>query len=100
MPLRLFLFIGTLNPMLNLLANGDPRQVSRFTNTFAISQLFAIFFSPFSGLILDRHKRKGCQLNSAADEYHVLGADDVAICPSTQRLLLVQKGENQQTCLT
>uniref|UniRef100_UPI00398F33EF equilibrative nucleobase transporter 1-like n=1 Tax=Pristiophorus japonicus TaxID=55135 RepID=UPI00398F33EF len=57
MQLRLNLFIGTLNPMLSLLASGDSRQVSRFTNAFAFTLLCGIFCAPWNGLIMDRHKR-------------------------------------------
>ncbi|XP_062915611.1 equilibrative nucleobase transporter 1-like [Mobula hypostoma] len=57
--LRHFLFIGTLNPMLNLMTDGDPRKVSSYTNAFAFTQMCAIFCAPWNGLILDRHKRRG-----------------------------------------
>ncbi|XP_072883529.1 equilibrative nucleobase transporter 1-like [Hemitrygon akajei] len=64
--LRNLLFIGTLNPMLNLLAGRDPAKVSRFTNVFAFAQLCAILCAPWNGLILDRHKRRGRRLDSVA----------------------------------
>ncbi|XP_041029832.1 solute carrier family 43 member 3-like [Carcharodon carcharias] len=56
--LRHFLFIGTFNPMLALLADGDSKQVSRFTNAFALTQMCSVFCAPWNGLIMDRHKRK------------------------------------------
>ncbi|XP_041065193.1 solute carrier family 43 member 3-like [Carcharodon carcharias] len=52
------LYIGTLNPMLAQLADGDSLKVSRFTNAFAFTQLCGLLFSPFNGLIMDRNKRK------------------------------------------
>ncbi|XP_043542822.1 solute carrier family 43 member 3-like [Chiloscyllium plagiosum] len=56
--LRHFLYIGTLNPMLNLLTNGDSGQVSRLTNAFAITQMSSVFCAPWNGLIMDRRKDK------------------------------------------
>uniref|UniRef100_A0A8B9K6X4 Solute carrier family 43 member 3b n=1 Tax=Astyanax mexicanus TaxID=7994 RepID=A0A8B9K6X4_ASTMX len=58
MQLRHYLFIGTLNPMLNRLTDGDPALVSTYTNAFAITQLCGILCAPWNGLIMDRHKRK------------------------------------------
>ncbi|XP_073676900.1 solute carrier family 43 member 3b [Garra rufa] len=58
MQLRHYLFIGTLNPMLNHLTAGDPGLVSRYTNAFAFTQLCGILCAPWNGLIMDRHKRK------------------------------------------
>uniref|UniRef100_A0A8C1WB98 Solute carrier family 43 member 3 n=1 Tax=Cyprinus carpio TaxID=7962 RepID=A0A8C1WB98_CYPCA len=58
MQLRHYLFIGTLNPMLNHLAAGDPGLVSRYTNAFAFTQLCGILCAPWNGLIMDRHKGK------------------------------------------
>ncbi|XP_078286555.1 equilibrative nucleobase transporter 1-like [Rhinoraja longicauda] len=63
--LRNILFIGTVNPMLNLLADGDPGQVSKFTNSYGIIQLFAIVCAPWNGLIFDRHKRGNQRLNTS-----------------------------------
>ncbi|XP_042640863.1 solute carrier family 43 member 3 isoform X1 [Tyto alba] len=57
MQLRHYLFIGTLNPLLHLLARGDPHQVSTYTNAFAFTQLCGVLCAPWNGLILDRHKR-------------------------------------------
>nr|XP_020451741.1 solute carrier family 43 member 3-like [Monopterus albus]XP_020451742.1 solute carrier family 43 member 3-like [Monopterus albus]XP_020451743.1 solute carrier family 43 member 3-like [Monopterus albus] len=56
--LRHYLFIGTLNPMLNRLANNDPNQVSQYTNAFAITQLCGVLCAPWNGLIMDRHRGK------------------------------------------
>ncbi|XP_064309279.1 equilibrative nucleobase transporter 1 [Phalacrocorax carbo] len=57
MQLRHYLFIGTLNPLLDHLASGDPHQVSTYTNAFAFTQLCGVLCAPWNGLILDRHKR-------------------------------------------
>ncbi|XP_037619389.1 solute carrier family 43 member 3-like isoform X2 [Sebastes umbrosus] len=58
MQLRHYLFIGTLNPMLNRLANDDPDLVSQYTNAFAMTQLCGVLCAPWNGLIMDRHKGK------------------------------------------
>ncbi|ROK44361.1 Solute carrier family 43 member 3 [Anabarilius grahami] len=58
MQLRHYLFIGTLNPMLNHLSGRDPGLVSRYTNAFAFTQLCGILCAPWNGLIMDRHKGK------------------------------------------
>ncbi|XP_068590757.1 solute carrier family 43 member 3a [Cebidichthys violaceus] len=58
MQLRHYLFIGTLNPMLNRLANNDPDLVSQYTNAFAMTQLCGVLCAPWNGLIMDRHKGK------------------------------------------
>ncbi|XP_051499736.1 equilibrative nucleobase transporter 1 [Apus apus] len=57
MQLRHYLFIGTLNPLLDHLARGDPRLVSTYTNAFAFTQLCGVLCAPWNGFILDRHKR-------------------------------------------
>ncbi|XP_032905442.1 solute carrier family 43 member 3-like [Amblyraja radiata] len=62
--LRHLLFVGTLNQMLHLLADGDPLTVSKFTNAFAITQLCSILSAPWNGLILDRHKLRARPLES------------------------------------
>ncbi|RVE76341.1 hypothetical protein OJAV_G00009350 [Oryzias javanicus] len=58
MQLRLYLFIGTLNPTLERLANNDPVLVSQYTNAFAMTQLCGVLCAPWNGFILDRHKGK------------------------------------------
>lgn len=58
MQLRHYFFIGTLNPMLNRLANQDPDIVSEYTNAFAFTQLCGVLCAPWNGLLMDRHKRK------------------------------------------
>ncbi|XP_062851399.1 solute carrier family 43 member 3a [Trichomycterus rosablanca] len=58
MQLRHYLYIGTLNPMLNQLANQDPATVSQYTNAFAFTQLCGILCAPWNGLLMDRHKGK------------------------------------------
>ncbi|XP_067915928.1 equilibrative nucleobase transporter 1-like [Heterodontus francisci] len=67
MLLRHNLFIGTLNPMLTLLASGDTEQVSSATNGFAFTQLFGIFCAPWNGLLMDWQKRKNRQAEAASD---------------------------------
>ncbi|NXG76805.1 S43A3 protein, partial [Baryphthengus martii] len=57
MQLRHYLFIGTLNPLLDHLARGDAPLVSTYTNAFAFTQLCGVLCAPWNGLILDRHKR-------------------------------------------
>ncbi|NXW89295.1 S43A3 protein, partial [Alopecoenas beccarii] len=57
MQLRHYLFIGTLNPLLQYLARGDAHLVSTYTNAFAVTQLCGVLCAPWNGLILDRHKR-------------------------------------------
>ncbi|NXH23196.1 S43A3 protein, partial [Bucco capensis] len=57
MQLRHYLFIGTLNPLLDRLARGDFNLVSTYTNAFAFTQLCGVLCAPWNGLILDRHKR-------------------------------------------
>ncbi|NXW66683.1 S43A3 protein, partial [Eurystomus gularis] len=57
MQLRHYLFIGTLNPLLDHLARGDHGIVSTYTNAFAFTQLCGVLCAPWNGLILDRHKR-------------------------------------------
>ncbi|KAJ3587307.1 hypothetical protein NHX12_010905 [Muraenolepis orangiensis] len=56
--LRHLLFIGTLNPMLQRLTNGDPYLMSQCTNAFALTQLCGVLCAPWNGLIMDRHKNK------------------------------------------
>lgn len=56
--LRHYLFIGTLNPMLQRLTGGEPSLVSQYINAFAITQLCGVLCAPWNGLIMDRHKGK------------------------------------------
>ncbi|TRY84715.1 hypothetical protein DNTS_001221 [Danionella cerebrum] len=58
MQLRHYFFIGTLNPMLNRLADQDPGTVSEYTNAFAFAQFCGVLCAPWNGLLMDRHKRK------------------------------------------
>ncbi|KAM4621771.1 solute carrier family 43 member 3b isoform 1-T2 [Polymixia lowei] len=58
MQLRHYLFIGTLNPMLQRLTQGEASLVSQYTNAFAVTQLCGILCAPWNGLIIDRHKGK------------------------------------------
>ncbi|XP_032546836.1 solute carrier family 43 member 3 [Chiroxiphia lanceolata] len=57
MQLRHYLFIGTLNPLLERLSHGDSNTVSTYTNAFAFTQLCGVLCAPWNGLILDWHKR-------------------------------------------
>ncbi|NXL99497.1 S43A3 protein, partial [Tyrannus savana] len=57
MQLRHYLFIGTLNPLLERLSQGDFNAVSTYTNAFAFTQLCGVLCAPWNGLILDWHKR-------------------------------------------
>lgn len=66
MQLRHYLFIGTLNPMLTLLARGQAGLVSQFTNAFAITQFCGVFFAPWNGLIMDRNKRAARPQNGSS----------------------------------
>ncbi|XP_077464679.1 solute carrier family 43 member 3b [Stigmatopora argus] len=56
--LRHYLFIGTLNPTLVKLTDGEPSLVSRYINAFAFTQLCGVLCAPWNGLIMDRNKRK------------------------------------------
>lgn len=58
MQLRHYLFIGTLNPMLQRLTAGEPSLVSQYINAFAITQMCGVLCAPWNGLIMDRHKGK------------------------------------------
>lgn len=58
MQLRHYLFIGTLNPMLQRLTAGESSLVSKYTNAFAVTQLCGVLCAPWNGLIMDRHKGK------------------------------------------
>ncbi|KAM6924088.1 solute carrier family 43 member 3b [Xenentodon cancila] len=58
MQLRHYLFIGTLNPMLQRLTAGESSLVSQYTNAFAITQMCGVLCAPWNGLIMDRHKGK------------------------------------------
>lgn len=58
MQLRHYLFIGTLNPMLQRLTAGEPSLVSQYINAFAITQLCGVLCAPWNGVIMDRHKGK------------------------------------------
>ncbi|XP_029297649.1 solute carrier family 43 member 3-like [Cottoperca gobio] len=58
MQLRHYFFIGTLNPMLHRLTEGEPSLVNQYTNAFAITQLCGILCAPWNGLIMDRLKGK------------------------------------------
>ncbi|CAJ0966833.1 unnamed protein product [Ranitomeya imitator] len=62
MQLRHYLFIGTLNPTITRLSDGDQHLVSKYTNVFAISQFFGVLCAPWNGLIMDRHKRENIKV--------------------------------------
>ncbi|XP_067916303.1 equilibrative nucleobase transporter 1-like [Heterodontus francisci] len=61
------LFIGTLNPMLTQLTRGNSGQVGTLLNAFAFTQLCAVLCAPWSGLIMDRHKCRTKQANTASE---------------------------------
>uniref|UniRef100_A0A671KFC3 Solute carrier family 43 member 3-like n=1 Tax=Sinocyclocheilus anshuiensis TaxID=1608454 RepID=A0A671KFC3_9TELE len=52
MQLRHYFFIGTLNPMLNRLANQDPDIVSEYTNAFAFTQFCGVLCYAFFTIFL------------------------------------------------
>uniref|UniRef100_A0A3B3ZRG4 Solute carrier family 43 member 3a n=1 Tax=Periophthalmus magnuspinnatus TaxID=409849 RepID=A0A3B3ZRG4_9GOBI len=56
--LRHYLFIGTLNPMLQRLSGEDQSVVSQYSNAFAVTQLCGVLCAPWNGLIMDRHQAK------------------------------------------
>ncbi|XP_072049638.1 equilibrative nucleobase transporter 1-like [Amphiura filiformis] len=56
--LRLLYFLGTLNPFLVQITDGDEKLVSQYTTIFSFYQLCGVFVAPFSGLILDRNKSR------------------------------------------
>ncbi|KAM9377554.1 equilibrative nucleobase transporter 1-like isoform 1-T2 [Pholidichthys leucotaenia] len=58
MQLRHYLFIGTLNPMLQGLTEAKSSLVSQYINAFAVTQLCGVLCAPWNGLIMDRHKGK------------------------------------------
>ncbi|XP_078392443.1 equilibrative nucleobase transporter 1-like [Cetorhinus maximus] len=66
MQLRHYLFIGTLNPMLTLLAGGDTSQVSKFTNAFALTQICGVFCAPWNGIVMDWLQRRDKISDTAA----------------------------------
>uniref|UniRef100_A0A4X1VPS2 Solute carrier family 43 member 3 n=1 Tax=Sus scrofa TaxID=9823 RepID=A0A4X1VPS2_PIG len=53
-----YLFIGTFNSLLTILARGDQALVSTYTNAFAITQFFGVLCAPWNGLLMDRLKQK------------------------------------------
>ncbi|KAJ0002414.1 hypothetical protein NQD34_007563 [Periophthalmus magnuspinnatus] len=65
--LRHYLFIGTLNPMLQRLSGEDQSVVSQYSNAFAVTQLCGVLCAPWNGLIMDRHQAK---LKAAGLEDH------------------------------
>ncbi|XP_036372558.1 solute carrier family 43 member 3-like [Megalops cyprinoides] len=58
MQLRQYFYVGTLNPTLNRLTEGDPTLVSSYTNAFSFTQMCGVFCAPWNGLIMDRNKGK------------------------------------------
>ncbi|XP_032870083.1 solute carrier family 43 member 3-like [Amblyraja radiata] len=81
--LRNNIFFGALNTLLNLMLNGDTEQVSKFTNAFAIIQLFSIFCAPVNGLIMDRRKLRCRRLDSVSgsDACSRLAEMEAAVLP-------------------
>ncbi|KAM8880291.1 LOW QUALITY PROTEIN: solute carrier family 43 member 3a [Spinachia spinachia] len=87
MQLRHYLFIGTLNPMLNRLANNDPDLVSQYTNAFAVTQLLGVLCAPWNGLIMDRHKGKPLAPGETAQEADLNSSSRSLFLTSLQCLL-------------
>ncbi|KAM6321907.1 equilibrative nucleobase transporter 1 [Podargus strigoides] len=89
MQLRHYLFIGTLNPLLDHLARGDPHLVSTYTNAFAFAQLCGVLCAPWNGLILDRHKRgKAPRLEGALGTLADLRASVMSLAVTVTQCLL------------
>ncbi|MCI4379739.1 hypothetical protein PGIGA_G00231730 [Pangasianodon gigas] len=87
MQLRHYLFIGTLNPMLNHLAAGDPSLVSTYTNAFAFTQLCGILCAPWNGLIMDRNKGKPREKGQSESEAD-LKAAILSLCVTVVQCVL------------
>ncbi|XP_053537980.1 equilibrative nucleobase transporter 1 [Ictalurus punctatus] len=87
MQLRHYLFIGTLNPMLNRLTAGDPSLVSRYTNAFAFTQLCGILCAPWNGLIMDRNKGKPREKGQSESEAD-LKAAVLSLCVTAMQCVL------------
>lgn len=51
--LRLNIFIGSLNQVLNNLTGGDEEQVDTYTNIFGYMQMMGIIACPIIGLVMD-----------------------------------------------
>ncbi|XP_020566551.1 solute carrier family 43 member 3-like isoform X2 [Oryzias latipes] len=92
MQLRLYLFIGTLNPTLERLANNDPGLVSRYTNAFAMTQLCGVLCAPWNGFLLDRHKGKprAAGISPSGAELHT------STCSRSPHFVLPAAGETEQ----
>ncbi|XP_067152001.1 equilibrative nucleobase transporter 1 [Apteryx mantelli] len=89
MQLRHYLFIGTLNPLLDHLAHGDADLVSTYTNAFAFAQLCGVLCAPWNGLILDRHKRgKAPRAHGAAGALADLRASVLSLAVTVTQCLL------------
>ncbi|XP_059199510.1 equilibrative nucleobase transporter 1-like isoform X1 [Centropristis striata] len=87
MQLRHYLFIGTLNPMLNRLANHDANLVSQYTNAFAVTQLCGVLCAPWNGLIMDRHKGKPLAPGETAQQADLNSSSLSLLLTSLQCLL-------------
>ncbi|XP_062433340.1 equilibrative nucleobase transporter 1 isoform X3 [Rhea pennata] len=89
MQLRHYLFIGTLNPLLDHLAHNDSGLVSTYTNAFAFTQLCGVLCAPWNGLILDRHKRgKAPRAEGAAAKLADLQASVLSLVVTVTQCLL------------
>ncbi|XP_068800592.1 equilibrative nucleobase transporter 1 isoform X2 [Struthio camelus] len=86
MQLRHYLFIGTLNPLLEHLAHSDTGLVSVYTNAFAFTQLCGVLCAPWNGLILDRHKRG--KADGAPDPLADLRASVLSLAVTVMQCLL------------
>ncbi|XP_078598642.1 equilibrative nucleobase transporter 1-like isoform X2 [Branchiostoma floridae x Branchiostoma japonicum] len=55
--LRNYFFMGTFNPWMTKLADSNGCVVIRYTEAFAITQLFGVFCAPMNGLIMDTYRK-------------------------------------------
>uniref|UniRef100_A0A8C1LLT3 Solute carrier family 43 member 3-like n=1 Tax=Cyprinus carpio TaxID=7962 RepID=A0A8C1LLT3_CYPCA len=88
MQLRHYFFIGTLNPMLNRLANQDPDIVSDYTNAFAFTQFCGVLCAPWNGLLMDRHKRKPLDPGQLKEKCEGVSEQEADLRSSVLSLLL------------
>uniref|UniRef100_A0A8C7V960 Solute carrier family 43 member 3a n=1 Tax=Oncorhynchus mykiss TaxID=8022 RepID=A0A8C7V960_ONCMY len=88
MQLRHYLFIGTLNPMLNRLADNDSALVSQYTNAFAFTQLCGVLCAPWNGLIMDRHKGKPLAPGGSHDKEADLRSSSLSLFLTSLQCLL------------
>nr|XP_005891208.1 PREDICTED: solute carrier family 43 member 3 [Bos mutus] len=85
-----YLFIGTLNSLLNNLASRDSALVSTYTNAFAVTQFFGVLCAPWNGLLMDRLKHKYQEEAKRTDSLTLdpWERDQSSICVLYRKLLL------------